>query len=273
MARRWLLAVGVVALLAGCDDSSSPRDVVPPAEPRGVRSVTGDGVARLSWLKNTEADVAGYRIYTGPCASGPGCPYDPIGVTSGTSFIVPIPNGTTLYLAVTAFDRAGNESKLSKDDVFDTPRPAGTGLVLSDYVAAPATSGYDFSAFAVVSWDSPNVDVYFGYDGVHRMFAPFTDTDIQDAGFTASLDDIDFAPDRGWSSNGTVELVEGHSYVVRIALSGVYHYAKFRAVALSDSPARATLDWAYQIAPDNRELGARPVREESRRVRRTFAGI
>ena len=273
MARRWLLAVGVVALLAGCDDSSSPRDVVPPAEPRGVRSVTGDGVARLSWLKNTEADVAGYRVYSGPCANGPSCPYDPVGVTSGTSFIVPIPNGTTLYLAVTAFDRAGNESKLSKDDVFDTPRPAGSGLVLSDYVAAPATSGYDFSAFTVVPWDGPNTDIYFSYDGsVFRMQTQWREVELQDAGFTNSLDDIDIAPDRGWSANGTVELIEGHSYIVRIEESLALHYAKFRVMTLSASPARVTLDWAYQIDPYNPQLRARPGRQEAPRVRRVISG-
>ena len=274
MARRWLLAMGVMALVSGCDEGTAPRDVYPPAEPRGVRSVTGDGQATVYWLENTEADVAGYRVYTGPCAYGPSCPYDPIGVTTGTAFVVPLPNGETRYLAVAAYDRSGNESKLSKDDVVDTPRPAGTGLVLADYVAAPAAAGYDFSAYSIVAWDSPNADIFFGTDGtIYHMYAPFLDTDIQDAGFTSSLDDIDFAPDRGWSNNGTVELIEGHSYVVRIGTNPTYNYAKFRVVALSASPARATVDWAYQVDPDNRELRAQSARREGPRERRPVTGL
>lgn len=276
MSRRWLLAVAVVASISGCDNTA-PRDTHPPAGPRGLRSVTGDGEARLSWLANTESDVAGYRVYMSPCASGPNCPYDRIGTTGGTSFIAPLANGETRFFAVAAFDRAGNESELTREDVFDTPRPAGAGLALTDYVAVPATSGYDFSAFAVVPWDSPNVDIFFGYDGaVFRMFAPYTDTDIQDAGYTWSLDDVDFAPLSGWSRDGTVELIEGHSYVVRTASGLSSHYAKFRVVALSASPARAIVDWAYQIAPDNQELRAGSGKKEegraAARVRRPLAG-
>jgi hypothetical protein len=274
MLRRWLLAMGAIAMLSGCDEDE-PRDVYPPAAPRGLRSVTGDGEARLSWLGNTESDVAGYRIYMGPCANGPDCPYDRIGVTSGTMFVAPLANGETQYFAVAAYDRSGNESALSKEDVFDTPRPAGFGLGLTDYVAAPATSGYDFSAYSVVPFDSPNADIVFGYDGtVYRMFAPFADTDLQDAGYTASLDDVDFAPgEYGWSNNGTVELIERHSYVVRIGYPLQTHYAKFRVVSLSAGPARAVLDWAYQTDPFNPELRARPGKQESARERRPIAWL
>ena len=275
MSKRWLLVLSAVVLLSGCDeDSTAPRDVYPPAAPRGLRSVTGDTEARLSWLENTEADVAGYRVYMGMCAYGPSCPYDPVGTTQGTQFSVPLANGQTRFFAVTAYDRAGNESKLSKEDVFDTPRPAGSGLLLSDYVAAPATSGYDFSAYSVVPWDNPNVDIFFGYNGtLYRMFAPFTDTDLQDAGYTVSLDDVDYAPLSGWSRDGTVELIEGHSYIVRITNSIETHYAKFRVVALSPNPALGVLDWAYQADPDNRELRARPGKHEGARERRPVAWL
>jgi len=275
MSKRWLLALSAIVLLSGCDeDTTAPRDVYPPAAPRGLRSVTGDGEARLYWLANTEADVAGYRVYTSPCAGGSNCPYDLVGVTAGTVFVVPLANGVTQFFAVSAYDRAGNESKLSKDYVFDTPRPAGTGLVLTDYVAAPATSGYDFSAFSVVPWNSPNIDIAFAYDGtVYRMIAPYTDTDIQDAGYTSSLDDVDYAPLSGWSLDGKVELIEGHSYIVRTTSSIETHYAKFRVVALSASPARVMVDWAYQIDPDNRELGAHKARGEGARVRRPIAAL
>jgi hypothetical protein len=269
------MALSVVAVIAGCDDSTSPRDVTPPAAPRGLRSVTGDGEAKLSWLANTEPDVAGYRVYMSPCASGPNCPYDRVGATTGTQFNVPLANGVTRFFAVSAYDRAGNESDLSHEDVFDTPRPAGTGLALTDWHTAPATSAYDFSAFAVVPSNSPNADIVFGADTTYfQMFAAFQDVDIQDAGYTSSLDDIDFAPLSGWSSTGTVELIEGHSYVVAISFPGPStNYAKFRVTALSSNPARVVMDWAYQTDPNNQELRARKGKQESTRERRPIAWL
>src|ERR1043166_5262251 len=115
-----LAAVG----LAGCvDNTTAPRDVTPPAPraapppaaPRGVFSVTGDGQVTLQWLPNTESDVDGYRIYEAPCATGSNCPYDRVGSTSGTQFAVTgLPNGITRFYAVSAVDRAGNESALNR---------------------------------------------------------------------------------------------------------------------------------------------------------------
>jgi hypothetical protein len=106
------------------------------------------------------------------------------------------------------------------------------------------------------------------------MFAAFTDVLIQDAGFTRSLDNVDFAPIDGWSNNGTVELILGHSYVCRLtAFVDHYRYAKFRVVGLSSSPPRVVLDWAYQTAVDNVELGARPASSDGGRVRRPLAWL
>src|ERR1043166_866542 len=112
-----LAAVG----LAGCvDHTTAPRDVTPPAAPRGVFSVTGDGQVTLHWLANTESDGVGYRIYQAPCATGSSCPYDRVGSTSATQFVVTgLPDGVTRFYAVSAVDRAGNESPLSVETVFD----------------------------------------------------------------------------------------------------------------------------------------------------------
>jgi hypothetical protein len=261
-----LLAAPV--LVAGCNDSTSPRDHSPPAAPRGFHSITGDGEVLLRWLGNTEFDVAGYHVYQSSCASGPGCPYDRIGSTTGTEFTVGgLTNGVTRYFAVAAFDRAGNESPLSYEDVFDTPRPEGFDLGLDNYAVEPATSGYDFSAYAVRPFDDARTDLYFGSrDGVHLMIAPFTDTEIQDAGYASSLDAVDFAPTAGWSPSGTAELVVGHCYVVLTHDGLDEHYAKFRVTSLS--PDRVVVDWAYQVDPGNRELKARPLRPSVPRVRR-----
>lgn len=256
-----ILLVFVVLGLAGCDDgtTTAPRDVTPPAAPRGLFSVTGDGQATLQWLANTESDVTGYRLYEAPCASGTSCPYDRIGSTSATQFVVTgLANGVTRYFAVAAVDRAGNESPLSYENVFDTPRPAGTAA-LNNFVNGTAGAGWDFSAFTAKASSDPTVDIYYGYNGsVNQMFTPDVLTNIQDAGYASSLDAVDFAPNAGWSPTGTVELIPGHCYVVWTRDD---RYAKFRVTGLSSS--QVSFDWGYQTALGNPELRARPSRSES----------
>lgn len=252
------------ALLAGCDDDThSPRDLTPPAAPRGLVSVTGDHTAYLSWLENTESDVAGYRVYMSDCARGPGCDYLRIGTTGDIAFTVSgLTNGVTRYFAVTAVDYAGNESELSGDvppeDVFDTPRPEGFGAGLNNYLDTDLGSGWDFSVYSPRDWDHPETDMFFGeLNGEFKMFVPDFQTDIQDAGYASTLDAVDWAPSSGWSPSGSVELIPGHCYVVWTRDN---HFAKFRVTSLTAS--RVTFDWAYQIDPGNPELHARRAREE-----------
>jgi len=267
--RRFPLIAIVLALplLAGCFDHNTRPHGAAPAAPRGLTSITGDGKVTLTWLANTESDVVGYRIYVAPCATGHDCPYDRVGFTAATSFdVTQLSNGVKRYFAVSAVDVNGNESDLSYDTISDVPRPAGTGLVLTDYVTTPATSGYDFSQFVRRDWNDPETDIFYGYHAdsslaVHaQIFVPDFGTNIQDAGFSASLDAVDFAPASGWSPSGTVEAIVGHCYVVWTRDN---HYAKFQVTAVS--PSQVTMDWAYQTAVDERELKARPVSSGSGR--------
>ena len=267
MGARWLFPLTLL-LLSGCrDESTSVRDLTPPAAPRGVYTVTGDGEVFVNWLANTEHDVAGYRIYEAPCESGSNCPYDRVGSTVGTSFTVTgLTNGVTRYYAVAAYDHAGNESDLSYQTLFDTPRPEGFDRTLNNYLDTPNSSGYDFSALAARAWDDPTTDMFFGYNGsVYQMFVPDLQTDIQDAGFASSLDAVDFAPSSGWSPTGSVELIVGHCYVVWTRDD---HYAKFRVTQIdppaTGTPARVRFDWAYQVDPGNRELRASRVKDGRR---------
>lgn len=262
-----IILLAAAGVLSGCrNDPVSPRDLNPPAAPRGLYSVTGDQAVYLSWLDNTERDIAGYRIYEAPCATGSGCPYERIGSTDGTTFTVTgLTNGVTRYFAVAAYDFAGNESDLSYETIFDTPRPEGFGARLSSYVTTPSGGGWDFSAARVRPWDDPATDVYYGHSGSTLLMFCRDDatsqTDIQDAGYATSLDAVDFAPNGGWSPTGTAELIAGHCYVVWTRDD---HYAKFRVTRLipqTSGPPLVEFDWAYQVDTGNPELKARPVRQ------------
>jgi hypothetical protein len=280
-----LMALGL--LLAGCNEHTSApiaptAPVPPPAAPRGLFSVTGDGEVTLVWLANTEADVVSYRIYEGPCGT-PECDFTriaaipaPAGAEYVEYVVTGLANGQTRFYAVAAVNRAGAEGDLSYDNVFDTPRPAGTGLALNNFLVHGTNIGYDFSAFSRTNTTDLPADIFFGYfedttGFIHQqIFVPDYSTDIQDAGYVSSLDAVDFAPgpESGWSPSGTVEAVIGHAYVVWTRDN---HFAKFRVTAVG--PTQVLLDWAYQIDPGNRELKARPATTEGTSQRRPIAWL
>jgi hypothetical protein len=280
MLKRILIGAALAAALAGCgddDDDFVPRDVTPPAAPRGVYTVTGDRQVTVHWLANTESDVAEYRIYMANCDGGPGCPYNYVTSTVGTSAVVTgLTNGLTRYFEVVAVDRAGNESPPSTSYPFDTPRPEGVSAPIGDYLVEPAIGGYDFSAGQRVAENSPNADIVFtvGTNGVPYIIAAYNDVDIQDAGYASSLDGVDWAPDGGWSPTGSVELITGHNYVVWTADDPVYgNFAKFRLIGQTTGPDRVTLEWAFQTDPGNPELRARKPRVEGRTRRPLPPGL
>lgn len=243
-------------LWGGCDDSTNPPpDHMPPASPAAVTSITGDGEVILQWYPNGEWDLAGYRIYRNDQPEGN---YERIGwVSAGVESYVDrnVQNGLTYWYAVSAVDQDGYESPLSRNEVFDTPRPEGYGVALTAYSLDQRYCAYDFSTYSVTDYDDLAADMAYidDPDTGGWMFAldipgaPYTE--IQDAGYHASMDDVTWAPIDGWSPRGAVELIPGHVYVV---LTRDDHFAKFRVTSLT--PDRVEFDWAYQIARENREL-------------------
>ena len=101
---------------AESDNSSTinftPKDEFPPAAPTGLQFILGGKSVELTWTHNTEPDMAGYRIYR---AFGNN-PFERIQDTQeSTSYSDrTIEPGKQYRYAVTAVDRAGNESKMSE---------------------------------------------------------------------------------------------------------------------------------------------------------------
>ena len=249
---KYVVMLLITLLFVSCCRICGP-DTEPPAVPRGVISITGDERIYLQWYPNSEKDLAGYNVYRGYSAVG----YFDLIETVSTEYFVDyyVTNGVTYYYAVSAFDEAGNESDLSPDLVYDTPRPEGTDM-LRNYLTDPNESGFDFSMESVIHYDNSHTDIYYEYDttyGVHYMNCADDSTDIQDFGYTDDLDDINYAPEQGWSYLGWVELIVGHGYIVWTRDD---HFAKFRIIELGNGWCK--FDWAYQVDKGNRELALPP---------------
>lgn len=264
---RWVLGAAATALLlAGCgDDNGVSPDRSPPGIPRGVYTVTGDKMVTIYWLGSSEDDLAAYIVYLwnpddeiweslaviDAGAWNPERPdyfYEHVGLEYETTY----------DYAISAVDFAGNESDLSIEPAFDTPRPEGFGVFL-DATVGPLAA-FDFEGRVVVPFNSEHADIRLVYDGLLDVLfveAVHGDTDIQDFGYTEDFDVLDVAPPEGWSWLGSVELIAGHSYVVQVfrgdpGLEDLPNYAKFRVTTMGDTWAR--IDWAYQLDTGNPEL-------------------
>lgn len=269
------LWTGIAVLLAGlllwgCEDTErvyiTEPDLTAPGVPRGVNSLTGDQQVTVYWYGSTEPDLDLYIIYRDD--EDPDDLYEEIGrvhvneFRSQWSFIDrDVQNSHTYFYAVSAVDYEGNESDLSYEDVFDTPRPEGFNV----YVDATADqSGWNFLRRMKVSRNSPDADIIFDYDEqLETIFIEAADAndDIQDFGYTDDIDEVGWAPEEGWSSVGWCEVILGHTYVV---WTDANRYAKVRVFDMGSTWVR--FDWAHQEDPGNPEL--KPVVPDSLKIAR-----
>ncbi len=255
-----LLVACLGALLSACDDDVVVVGDGAPPIPAGVYSVTGDESATITWSPLLGADVRGYNVYA---STEPDGPYERIarlfGEETAQYVATGLENGVTLYFAVDAFDFDGNTSDLSIELVHDTPRPAGFGLTLFPPEVNTDVAAIDWSEYPggnaalAVPWDDLLADflvvrvdsvLYFKGTTIDDGTGLFRN-DIQDFGFTTTLDEVDWAPAEGWSQNQEVELIAGHSYVV---WTWDDYYAKFRVTGISKTS--VTIAWAYQATDD-----------------------
>jgi hypothetical protein len=248
---RWTmkrLCIGIVLLIftAGCR-VTEVVDVSSPPPPQGLRILPLDRAIQLEWLPSIAPDFAGYRVWR---SEGPGGRYYEIAITGRELHVDrDVSNGSTYFYAVSAYDVNGNESSLSPEEVRGTPRPEGYDVRLMDCRTYPNISGYNFADRAVTRYDDKIADVFYEtLNGISRLDV-WDDTDIQDMGYTASLDEIASAPVSGWSPSGSAEAIAGHTYVV---WTWDNHYAKIRVTSVSKDA--LLFDWAFQTAEGNKAL-------------------
>jgi hypothetical protein len=249
-----ILLLGLSFMFMGCEEKVYVvrPDHTPPSVPKGLYSITGDEAVWLFWEENDEDDFAEYWVYR---AKEGDQYYRRIARTQTAEFYDhPLTNGTTYLYAVSAVDYDGNESDIS--ETFDTPRPEGFDEVIHDFHRYPDVSGFDFSTGLVVSYDDPKADIFLEYDGdfqTYFLWRVDEYIEIQDFGFTTSLDDVNVAPDTtiGWSSLKWVEAILGHSYIIWDRYND--NYAKLRITNFVRNYGML-FDWAYQVDEGNPEL-------------------
>jgi hypothetical protein len=99
----------------------TPRDIYPPAAPRGLTAVVNAGVVSLIWEPNTERDLDGYFVLR---AEAPGATLQPLtrdAIHDTTFNDKTVKPGVRYVYAVVAVDKAGNASEPS-NRVEDTAR-------------------------------------------------------------------------------------------------------------------------------------------------------
>lgn len=265
------IIISSVALLAlGCDDRNDPyypSDNTPPPVPSGVGSITMDHSVKVYWdaisMDPQDDDLDGYRVYI----SNDDRIFEPLAdvdddVTEYT--VTDLVNGRTYYFAVTSYDRHDNESELSLESVYDTPRPEGFNQTIYSFNVSSYEhiSGFDFVSEVAVPWNHRDCDFYMEYDTTLQTFYLWLADDnslIQDMGYTDYFDEISYAPNSGWSNFSYVEAIVGHTYVI---LTADNHYAKVRINQRAFDPSYLLIfDWGYQVDPGNRELKIeKPIR-------------
>jgi hypothetical protein len=238
-------------ILSSCDvNDTYYNDYTPPSPPTGIQVLNGDNRVDIYWNANRESDVAGYNVYYNYTYDGK---YTLIGSTSGTYFAdVEAVNGNKYYYGVAAYDFNGNESELSYDVIYSTPRPEDFNQSLFDARRFPNNAGFTFFDYSVVPYNDPTAEFYFDiYEGipyinVWKVPAPYY---IQDLGATSDIYDIPYAPENGWGDDEYLRAFVGHTYVIWTPDD---HFAKVRIKSMNSD--KIVFDWAFQLVRGEYQL-------------------
>lgn len=138
-----------------------PQDAAPPAAPGGVAAqLQGNNASvRVTWAANSEADLAGYRVYRATTPEGPWTRLVSVQAAASGWTDSQLPVGAdALWYAVSAYDRSGGEgarsaavevvrksgivtAPLAWDLQAPYPNPARVGEAMRIPVAVPSGGG------------------------------------------------------------------------------------------------------------------------------------
>ncbi|KUM80187.1 fibronectin type III domain-containing protein [Streptomyces curacoi] len=197
--------------------TSATVDTVKPLAPTGA-SVSYDpatGTAKLTWAKNKEMDLAGYRVYRR--LKGQGFGSTPVTTTATTYTDTTLPvTGDTYYYEVRAYDKAGNISTGTADQPVTTVDRTSPEQV-TGLTAKGTTAGNTLTWQASAATDVHHYEVWAAPDGQQ-------DTDGPDIVLAASYTD------------GRAEAGTGYTYKVH-AVDGAGNVSPVSAPVTATRPA------------------------------------
>jgi hypothetical protein len=99
-----------------------PPDTQAPSAPVGVAAAAAGLTVALTWNANSEADLAGYRVYR---SATPGSGYELVTaqLVTGATYNDTTPAAGAYYYVITAVDQSGNESIPSQEVNVTTTQP------------------------------------------------------------------------------------------------------------------------------------------------------
>ncbi|MGW1715771.1 PA14 domain-containing protein [Streptomyces sp. NPDC002156] len=202
--------------------TSTAVDKVKPLAPTAP-TVTYDkttGKAKLTWAKNKEMDLAGYKVFRRLKDAAFGT--KPLTTTTSTSYTdAPLPEtGATYYYEVRAYDKAGNVSTGSADKAVttvDTTAPAAPTGVSDNGTITPV-------AEANLNWypnTEPDLAGYRVYRSASEPVALTADNLVSGSSWTGSWYD-DKLPPTGGSFYYVITAVDTHGNESAASLTAVY---------------------------------------------------
>lgn len=111
------LAVGSysgVITVAASGATNTPR-TVPVALTIAAATQPTTGTVTLSWVPNSESDLAGYKVYRATSSGGYGAPIATLAAGANQYVSSGLAKGFTYFFVITAYDQAGNESPYSSE--------------------------------------------------------------------------------------------------------------------------------------------------------------
>lgn len=144
---------------------TAKSDTTAPAIPTGFTATAGDGQVVLTWIANTEADLKGYKLYSGS-SSGALTEAGTVKQPATTFTVKNLTNGTPYYFALSAEDNSGNVSNKSAE-ISATPQAPGNPGSLDTSFAKDGKfifdlGGNDFAEALVVQPDGKLLAAGFG---------------------------------------------------------------------------------------------------------------
>jgi len=192
----------------------------------------------LSWDRNTEKDIAGYKVLSGTNSRNYTRSID-VGNTNSCA-ISGLQEGITYYFAAIAYNTSGLESGFSNEVSYRVPQSmaASGSLLYADY-GSSGTWMWNGDAWVKLSLDDPQnmaasgslLYADYGSSGIWMwngsIWTKISEADPQDMAASDSLLYADYGPSGTWMWNGSAWTTLSPDDPQSMAVAGSFLYADY----------------------------------------------